>query len=222
MPSRRVPMAEVLSSAEEEEDLGAPEEPPFPCELPAGQRQDWPAPSRAVLGPRGVALAWIESALARAALSSLAHLPLALRSVAVGTLARAAKALDRRRSEAARVFLRQALGSGPSDGAIDGRVLQAWRHLFDVTLDAEALHRRAPLGKIREHFDVELCADAQRIVASKMGSILATAHVGDWETGSAGMPWIGFQPFYVGSEPAQNRPPSVPPQSIPDRPRRRV
>lgn len=203
--------------AEDEDELTDSAEPPFPCELPPGLRTDWPAPRRAVLGKRGGALAWLESAAARTALGGLARLPLSLRSIAVGAFARAAKVADRRHSDAARTFLRQALGPAAKEREIEARVLQAWRHLFDVTLDAEVLHRRAPGERIREHFDVELCPDVQRIVERKSGSILATAHVGDWETGSAVMPWVGFDPFYVVSKPPKNRPLSVHAQRMRER-----
>jgi KDO2-lipid IV(A) lauroyltransferase len=184
-------------------------EPPFPCALPAGIRGDWPAPRRAVLGNRGGALAWIEYALARTFVGSLSRLPLALRGPLVGVLARAAKAIDRRRSESARAFLRQALGASIPERELERRVLQAWRHLFDVTLDADAVARRIPPERLREHFEVLLCDDAEEILAGRRGCILATPHVGDWETGAGVMPWVGFDPFYVVSKPPRNRPLSV-------------
>jgi KDO2-lipid IV(A) lauroyltransferase len=199
------------SAAADDEEDGEPTagEPPFPSSLPPGLRSDWPAPRRAVLGTRGGILAQLECAVARAALSLLSLLPLWLRAPLVGALARAAKAIDRRRSEAARVFLRQALGADMGVRELEGRVLQAWRHLLHVTLDAEALHRHVPLDRIREHLEVEMCEDARRILESRRGCIVATAHVGDWETGAAAMPWIGFDPFYVVSKPPKNRPLSV-------------
>lgn len=206
-----------MAEADDEDLDAAPEPPPFPCELPPGLRTDWPAPRRAVLGKRGGALAWIEYAAARTVLAGLARLPLSLRSVAVGAFARMARVVDRRHSDAARSFLRQALGPATTAREIEDRVLQAWRHLFDITLDAEVLHRRAPGERIRSRFDVELCPDAKRIAEEKTGSILATAHVGDWETGSAVMPWVGFDPFYVVSKPPKNRPLSVHAQKIRER-----
>jgi KDO2-lipid IV(A) lauroyltransferase len=206
------------SPAEDEDDdreVAVP--PPFPCVLPAGLRSDWPAPRRAVLGPRGGFLAGVESVLARGVLGVLARLPLVLRDPAVAAMARAAKALDRRRNRAARTFLLQALGPSMPERELERRILQAWVHLFTVTLDSEVLDRRAPAGRILEHFEVELCPDAARIATSGTGSILATAHVGDWETGSAVMPWIGFDPFYVVSKPPKNRPLSVHAQRIRER-----
>jgi KDO2-lipid IV(A) lauroyltransferase len=205
----------VGSEDEDEDDANV--EPSFPCLLPAGLRSDWPAPRRAVLGTRGGCLAWIEYGAARLVLTVLSALPHWLRIPIVGAVARASKAIDRRRSQAARVFIRQALGSTMSDREVEARVLQAWRHLFKVTLDTETLHRRVPLDRIRSHCEIEICPDARRILDSGIGSILATAHVGDWETGSAVMPWIGFDPFYVVSKPPKNRPLSVHAQRLRER-----
>lgn len=207
-------MADPDDDAGEGEGAG---EPPSPGAFPAGLRSDWPAPRRAVLGNRGGALAWVEYALARSILGSLSRLPLALRRPLVLQFARAAKAIDRRRSEAARVFLRQALGASMPAAELERRVLQAWRHLFDVTLDSEAVPRRIPPERILEHFDVALCDDAQEIISSKRGCILATPHVGDWETGSGVIPWLGFDPFYAVIKPPRNRPLSAHMQKLRER-----
>lgn len=185
------------------------DEPPFPCALPAGIRSDWPAPRRAVLGTRNGPLAWIEYALARSVLGSLSRLPLGLRRPVVGAIARAAKTVDRRRSQAARVFLRQALGADLPTPQLERRVLQAWRHFLDVTLDAVAVPRRIPPARMREHVEVTMCDDAEDIVESKRGCVVATAHVGDWETGAGMVPWIGFDPFYGVGKAPRNRPLSV-------------
>jgi KDO2-lipid IV(A) lauroyltransferase len=103
------------------------------------------------------------------------------------------------------------------DRELEGRVLQAWRHLLHITLDAETLLRRFRMEELRGHFDIELCADAKKVLDSKSGSILATAHVGDWETGSAVLPWIGFDPFYAVAKPPKNRPFSVHLQRVRER-----
>lgn len=197
--------------ADPDDDAGDDEigEPPFPCTLPAGIRSDWPAPRRAVLGTRGGPLAWIEYALARSTLGSLSRLPLGLRRPIVGALARAAKAVDRRRSDAARVFLRQALRADMPAPELERRVLQAWRHFFDITLDSAAVPRRIPPARMLDHVEVSMCEDAEDIVEAKRGCVLATAHVGDWETGAGVLPWIGFDPFYGVSKAPRNRPLSV-------------
>jgi len=191
--------------AEPDDDAEGAVEPPFPCALPAGLRSDWPAPRTAVMGPRAGALAWCEYAAARAILFAFSLPPLWARGLLIGIFARLARLLDRSRSRAARVFLRQALGPAMRERELEGRVLQAWKHLFHVALDAETLHRRVRIEDLREHFDIELCDDAKRILESRKGSILATAHIGDWETGSAVMPRIGFDPFYVVAKPTTNR-----------------
>ena len=195
--------------ADPDDDAGeddADGEPPFPCVLPAGLRTDWPTPRRSVLGDRAGPVAWIEYVLVRSALGSLSRLPLGLRGSIVSLLARSAKAIDRRRSEAARVFLRQALGADLPAADLERRVLQAWRHLFEITLDSEAVPRRIPPQRMREHVEVTLCEDAQEILHEKRGCILATPHVGDWENGSGALPWIGFDPFYAVAKAPRNRP----------------
>jgi len=196
-------MADPDDDADEPEDAGGP---PFPARLPAGLRSDWPAPRRSVLGDRSGPLAAIEYGLVRAALGTLSRFPLALRRPVVGGLARTAMAFDRRRSQAARVFLRQALGAGLPAPELERRVLQAWRHLLDVTLDSEAVPRRIPPEKMLEHVDVKLCEDAEEILHAKRGCLLATPHVGDWENGSGVVPWIGFDPFYAVAKAPRNRP----------------
>ena len=198
-----------MADPDDDESEDGPSEPPFPCALPAGLRPDWPVPRLAVLGDRGGALASIESGLVRLSLGSLSRLSPSSRRSVVGLLARTAKLIDRRRSAAARVFLRQALGASMPAPELERRVLQAWRHLLDVTLDSEAAPRLIPPDRFREHFDVELCEDAEDILAQKRGCILATPHVGDWETGAGILPWIGFDPFYAVAKPPRNRPLSV-------------
>jgi KDO2-lipid IV(A) lauroyltransferase len=204
-------MAEVRSarlagaSGVDDDESGADEEPPFASLLPAELSPIWPAPRRAVLGKRGGALAWIECAIARGALGGLARVPLPLRRPIVALLARLAKAVDRRRSQAARVFLRQALGQDLAGRALERRVLDAWLHLFRITLDAEVLHKHVDFKELGRHVEMELCPDVRRILASKTGSILATPHVGDWETGSAALAWLGFDPFYAVAKPPKNR-----------------
>ena len=194
------------STGIEDEEAGEPEgEPPFASVLPPELAPTWPAPRRAVLGPDGGALAFVECAVARGFLGGLARIPRGFRDPLVAGLARLAKAADRRRSQAARVFLRQALGPELGGPDLERRVLQAWRHLFRVTLDAEILHRHVDFTRLRDHLEMDVCEDWQRVLDSDRGSILATPHVGDWETGSAVLPWIGFDPFYAVAKPPKNR-----------------
>jgi KDO2-lipid IV(A) lauroyltransferase len=193
------------ASGVDDEDGAQDQEPPFPSLLPKELSQTWPSPRRAVLGERGGPLAWIEYAAVRAFLGGVARIPRSIQTPILAVVARLAKAIDRRHSEAARVFLRQALGAEIPESELERRVIDAWIHLFRVTLDAEILHRKVDFRRIEEHLELELAPDVRKILASKSGSILATPHLGDWETGSAAMAWIGFDPFYAVSKPPKNR-----------------
>jgi KDO2-lipid IV(A) lauroyltransferase len=175
-------------------------------ELPLGLRRDWPAPRYDVLGSRDGLAARLECRAMLVAVGALARLPLFVRNPIVDVCARATRALDARRTEVARVFLRQAFGPSATDAEIDRYVLQAFKHLFHVTIDVEAFDRRVPASEIRDHYTVEFCDAAQAVLAARRGSILVTPHLGDWEAGSAILPWLGFDPFYVVSRPVKNRP----------------
>jgi len=158
-----------------------------------------------VLGEKGGAFAWVEYVAARAFLGGVARIPRPIQTPILAVVARLAKAVDRRRSEAARVFLRQALGAELPAKELERRVLDAWIHLFRITLDAEILHLRVDFRRIEDHLVLELAPDVRKVLESRSGSILATPHLGDWETGSAAMAWIGFDPFYAVAKPPKNR-----------------
>jgi KDO2-lipid IV(A) lauroyltransferase len=140
-----------------------------------------------------------------------------MRDGAIGVLARIVKRLDRRHSDAARGFLRQALGPTMKGEELEARVLQAWRHLFRVTLDTERFHAKVDLARIRERYTISLSPDIQRVLREKRGCIIITPHVGDWEAGSALLPWLGFDPLYVVSRPPRNRPLSLHAQHVRER-----
>lgn len=173
--------------------------------LPGALRQDWPVPRQEVIGTRGGALAWIECQFVRGLVGGLARLPRAPRGVLVGLCARLARALDRKHTRAAEAYLRQALGPELSREELARRTLQAWRHLFEITLDSELFERRIRPERVREHFEVELCPEARELLARHEGCVLVSAHVGDWEVGTAVMPWLGFDPLYSISKPPKNR-----------------
>ena len=197
--------ARSSASGIDDEDDAPEEAPPFESLLPEELSPTWPSPRRAVLGERGGPLAWIEYAAARAFLGGVARIPRPIQTRILSVVARIAKGIDRRRSEAARVFLRQALGPELAGKELERRVLDAWRHLFRVTLDAEILHEKVDFRRIEEHLVLEIAPDVRKILESNTGSILATPHLGDWETGSAAMAWIGFDPFYAVAKPPKNR-----------------
>lgn len=194
------------------------EAPVAPLALPGGLRTDWPVPRVGVYGRREGIAASAEAALVLGVLSTLGRLPAGARELFVRGVARVARRFDRRHSDYARDFLQQALGhaaQGPLEPReLERRVLAAWRHLIHVTIDSNAFQRRVPAASLREHYQIEIGADAQRLIAQKRGAIVVTAHIGDWEAGSALLPWIGFDPMYVISKPPKNRPLSVHMQTV--------
>jgi KDO2-lipid IV(A) lauroyltransferase len=175
-------------------------------ELPLGLRRDWPAPRYEVIGSRDGFAARLECQAMLAAVGALSRLPLFVRNPIVDVCARVARATDAKRTRVAHAFLRQALGPGATEAEIRDHVLQAFKHLFHVTIDVEGFDRRVPASEIRDHYTVEFCDAAQAVLAARRGSILVTPHLGDWEAGSAILPWLGFDPFYVVSRPVKNRP----------------
>jgi KDO2-lipid IV(A) lauroyltransferase len=150
-------------------------------------------------------LARVEAALLNGGLAGLSRLPYRARERLLGAFARVGCAVDRSHAEAAREWIDLALGPDLPDAELDARVRQAFRHLFRVTLDTHAVMRRIAPERLLEHVDVHKSADVDELLRSKRGALFASAHVGDWETGAAILPWIGFDPLYVVSRPIQNR-----------------
>lgn len=171
----------------------------------SAERDVWPVPHQEVLGRRDGVLAHVEDLASRAALGAVVRLPFAAQAALAGGLARAARLVDSRHSDAARSFLRQAF---PEEGEreIEARVLQAWRHFFTVVLESEGFERHVPAGRALERYDVELCDEAARVARSGSGSVFVTAHLGNWEAAAMLAPLIGFAPFYVISRPPDNLP----------------
>ncbi len=168
-------------------------------------RSEWPVPAQEVRGTRGGLLAWIECQLVLGFVGGVARLPSGLRSACVGGLARIARRFDRPHSRAAEEFLLQALGREMPRAELQKRVLQAWRHLFEVTLDLEVFERRLDRSKAAEQLELELCPEARELLARKEGCVVASGHMGDWETGAVLLTWAGFGPLYVVSKPPKNR-----------------
>jgi len=168
-------------------------------------RTDWPIPPQEVLGTRGGVLAWIECQLVLGFVGGVARLPTGLRSALVGGLARIARRFDRPHSRAAEEFLRQALGREMPRAELQRRVLQAWRHLFEVTLDLEIFERRLDRARAAEQLEVEMCPEVRELLARKEGCVIVSGHMGDWETGAVMLTWAGFGPLYVVSKAPKNR-----------------
>jgi KDO2-lipid IV(A) lauroyltransferase len=185
--------------------------------LPASLRQDWPVPRSDVHGTRGGLGARIECLAMLAIVGGAGRLPFALRRRIVSALARVARSVDRKHSDAARTFLRQVFGSEIDAAEIERRVLQAYEHLFHVTIDSEVFDRHVPASRIREHFELDFSERVREVVASRRGCIIVSAHLGDWEAGSAILPWIGLDPVYAVVKPPKNKPLSAHLQNLRER-----
>jgi KDO2-lipid IV(A) lauroyltransferase len=162
-----------------------------------------------LLGSRNGVTAWAQYFAARALLGSVSRFPLSLQKLFVGCLARMARRFDTRHSDAARRFLQQALSCAESerlsDADIEDRVLEAWRHFLQISIDAGAVDRRigeAPL----EHLTVEKCEGLDELLASGGGGLLISPHLGDWEASSAFLELLGFDPLLGIAKPPRNRP----------------
>jgi KDO2-lipid IV(A) lauroyltransferase len=178
-----------------------------------GLRTDWPVPRVGVYGTRSGPMARLEAALFRGTIELVARLPHGAREAFVGAVARVARAFDRRHSAAAREFLLQALGAEAAPRA-DRLVLEAWKHMLRVMLDARAYLLRYPAERLLDRVELVLCEDVKKLIAQKRGAIVISGHIGDWETGAALAPLLGFDPFYGIGKPARNRPLSVHVQAL--------
>jgi len=175
-----------------------------PSGLPPTLRQDWPVPWQPVWGPQDGLGSRVTGALALGALGCAARLPQGVVSLLVGALARIAKFVDRRHSESARGFQRQALGDMPR-AEMEGRVLQAYRHFLRVSIDMARFERCVPPENTLEHFDIEWSEDARKVCESEGGCILLSCHQGSWEAAFSAVRWMGFDPAYGVAKPPQNR-----------------
>jgi KDO2-lipid IV(A) lauroyltransferase len=158
----------------------------------------------------------LEFHVAHAALGGIARLPDPVREGLVRVLARMCKLFDRSHSAAARDFLRTAF-PGADANQIEQRVLDAWRHFLRITLETSIFDVRVPHRRIREHFELDLAPEVIALRRSRRGCIVVTGHIGDWEAGSAILPWIGFSPVYAVAKPPRNQPLSVDLQNVRER-----
>lgn len=180
---------------------------PYPSLLPASLRQDWPVPRQDALGTRGGALAWLEYAAGRGTLGLLSRLPDGPREAFVAGLSRTARLVDRSHSEAARDFLRTAFGPEMTRDELEERVLQAWVHFLRITIESAGFAHRVDFANLGAHLDgVDIHPDVEKIHAARKGAIFVTAHLGDWEAGSAVLAHLGFDPFYAVVKAPKNRP----------------
>jgi Kdo2-lipid IVA lauroyltransferase/acyltransferase len=159
-----------------------------------------------VLGDRDGPVAWVEYLVSRGLFGALTRLPHGLQEGLLSLLARAARAFDRRRSDSARIFLRQALGCARAEQDLEARVLAAWKHLFRVTLDTHTFALRVDPARVLERFTIEECPGLREALGAGRGGIIACPHLGNWEAGSAMLPAMGFRPLHVVARPPKNRP----------------
>jgi Kdo2-lipid IVA lauroyltransferase/acyltransferase len=148
--------------------------------------------------------AWIEYAATRLALGGANRLPYAVQRALTGALARIAFRVDQRHTEAARTFLRQALGEGMGGAEEDRRIISAYQHIFRISLDADAFERRVSRDRRLDHYSVHRAPGLDEAIAAGRGGIVLTPHVGDWEAASAAMPHLGMKPAYAVARPPKN------------------
>ena len=162
-----------------------------------------------LLGSRNGVTAWVQYFAARALLGGVGRLPSWLQRPLVGGLARIARRLDARRSNAARRYLQRVLGCGELErvrsAGVEAYVLGAWRHFLQLTIDASAFHRRVGEDPL-EHVVIEKCEGLDELLESGSGGLLISPHLGDWEAGGAFLGHLGFDPLLAIAKPPRNRP----------------
>jgi len=176
--------------------------------LPEGLSPDWPVAWQPVWGTRDGLLARLEARAIHLALRAAGSLPEPLLQLLLRSLARIAPLVDRRHADAARVFLRQALGDMPR-AELERRVRASYRHLLQVVVDSDRFPRRVPIETLLDHYDLRWSDEAREVLESGRGCILLTGHVGNWEAAIAAAPWVGFDPVFAIAKPPRNRPLSV-------------
>jgi len=155
------------------------------------------------IGNRGGVAAWCEYALTRGALGTLSRIPRPLQRVLVRALGEVAMRVDKRHTNAARSFLAQALG--PEAAEEDWRIVRAYMHLFQLSLDSDAFQRKVPQATLLDHYTITASDEVFEGFRNGTGGIIVTPHVGDWEAGAAIMPHLGMDPAYAVAKPPRNR-----------------
>jgi KDO2-lipid IV(A) lauroyltransferase len=156
-----------------------------------------------VHGSRRTPMAWLELVLFRAVIGGLAKLPWSWTCAFAGGLARLAKRVDRRHTEAARGFLTTALGEGFDPRERERLILRAYRHVALVALESERFQGTGAIDELRRRFEV-VAEPGLREQLADTGVIAITAHVGNWELSSAVVAdWLG-KPLYAVAKPPKN------------------
>lgn len=167
---------------------------------------EYAAQRHLALGPKEGFGQSLQAAALRVALKSISRLPRGVQDAFITGIAHLAKRIDSKHADAARIFIRQALPCAVTDGPLlEQRVLQAYKHIFRVTLDSEQFDRCVPIERRAEHNSLVKCDGFDELVASGRGVLMITPHVGDWEAGSALVPTFGVNSFYAVVKPPRNR-----------------
>ncbi len=166
---------------------------------------DWPVEWQAVWGTRDGFTARLEARLVAAFLAAVAHLPRGLIELGIGCFAHVAKRLDKRHTDAARRFLRQALGDLPKR-ELEARVVESYRHFVRVLVQSRRVPLRYPPAAREARFDIEWTDDAHEIANSEKGCVVLTGHLGNWEAGLWILSRVGFGPMYAVAKPPKNLP----------------
>ena len=168
-----------------------------------------PANEVELLGKNNGPAAWVQYAAARGILGGISRMPRGLQELYISVLARLARSLDKRHSNSARAYMRQALGCAAAEGLsgpdIEERVLMAWRHFLRLSIGASAFDRKVGADPLA-HVEVERCEGLDELIASERGGLLVSPHLGDWEAGSAFLGHLGFDPLLAIAKPPRNRP----------------
>lgn len=166
--------------------------------------REWPVPWMPVEGTRGGFVAWLEYLAVRVATGIAGRLPEWLLKPTVGGLARLGRLVDKRHTRDARAFIRQAMGAELTKRELDEMVLQAYRHLIELTIRTEVWGRKVTDENWREHLTIETSPEFEALRGR--GSIMISSHLGDWEAAAAFLPKLGYDPVYVIAKPPKNLP----------------
>lgn len=167
---------------------------------------NWPVPWEPVEGDRNGPLQELSTASLRALLAGVSRLPWGAQQTCVRGLARLAKALDRRHSDAGRRFVEAALGPRLDAQQRERLVLDSWEHLLTHTLEMSRFDAIVPPERFFEHVATEVSDDVRRMLDARRGGLLLTAHVGAFELAPVMALRLGAQPMYVVSRPPRNGP----------------
>jgi KDO2-lipid IV(A) lauroyltransferase len=164
--------------------------------------REWPVPWQPVWGEASGLGSRVGTWVVHGALAAAARLPEPLLAPLLSVLATLGTVFGRRRTRAARVFLRQALGD------LDERELarlthRAWAQLLRVSVDCERLARVRP-ERLREHFEVHASPAARALLASGRGMLMVSGHLGNWEAAFACLPALDLHPVYGVAKPPKN------------------